>query len=229
MDWTLNWIVNVPSILSELTGLAVVFRLLCSVMVGGAVGWERGRHGRAAGLRTHILVCLGACLSALVGCYTTEILGLGGDPNRIAAQVVSGIGFLGVGTIIVGRSSQVTGLTTAAGLWTTAAAGLGIGVGFYWVSIITTIIILVAMTLLAQLEYRARVCHIREQVYLELSGIEYVQPFLEDISQWDKEIAIVPPRSGCPGQIGVEIIFSSHVPTGVSEQLKSIKAVQFVL
>lgn len=229
MDWRLNWIVDVPSILSELTGLAVVFRLLCSVLVGGAVGWERGRHGRAAGLRTHILVCLGACLSALVGCYTTEILGLGGDPNRIAAQVVSGIGFLGVGTIMVGRSSQVTGLTTAAGLWTTAAAGLGIGVGFYWVSILTTVIILVAMTLLARLECRVRVRQIREQIYLELSGIEYVQPFLEGISQWDKEIAIVPPRSGCPGQVGVEIIFSSHVPAGAAEQLKSIKEVQFVL
>lgn len=229
MDWTWKWFVEVPPILSELSGLTVVIRLLLAVLVGGAVGWERGRRGRAAGLRTHILVCLGACLSALVGCYTADTMGLGGDPNRIAAQVVSGIGFLGVGTIMVGRSSQVTGLTTAAGLWTTAATGLGLGVGFYWASILTTLIILVAMTLLARLECRTRAQQIREQLYLELSNITSVQPFLDEIQSWDKDISIVPPRSGCAGQVGVEIVFSSHLSNDRMEQLRAMDAVQFIL
>ena len=95
-DMALNWIIETPLILRDLTGVAVLLRLLLATLVGGLIGWERGRHGRAAGLRTHIMVCLGACLASMLGMYTSTVLGMDGDPNRVAAQVISGIGFLGV-------------------------------------------------------------------------------------------------------------------------------------
>ena len=123
------------TVISEtLKGLNVwstVFRIFLAVLLGGLIGLERGHHGRAAGLRTHILVCMGSATAALIGVYSVSILELGGDPMRVAAQVVSGIGFLGVGTIMIRNGEHVTGLTTAAGLWATASIGLAVGIGFY--------------------------------------------------------------------------------------------------
>lgn len=228
-DMLMNWIVQSPPELQELTGLSVLVRLAMATLVGGIVGWERGRHGRAAGLRTHILVCLGACLAALVGMYTADTLQMGGDPNRIAAQVVSGIGFLGVGTIIVGRSSQVTGLTTAAGLWATAAAGLALGVGFYWAAILATGFILVAMTLFSKIERRTKDGRLCEHIYLELRSVEDIRRLIEDTDHWDREIDVVPPRTGCGGNAGVEINFPSEIPRDMMEHLQELDYILFLL
>ena len=87
--------------LAELNVWSTAFRVFLAVLLGGLIGLERGHHGRAAGLRTHILVCLGAAMAALVGLYTVSVLGFSSDPMRVGAQVISGIGFLGVGTIII--------------------------------------------------------------------------------------------------------------------------------
>ncbi|MCM8783354.1 MAG: MgtC/SapB family protein [Candidatus Omnitrophica bacterium] len=131
----------------------IILRLILSVILGGLIGLEREAHGRAAGLRTHILVCLGSCLIMFTSMHLYEIYkGLAEvDPTRIAAQVVSGIGFLGAGTILRFRAS-VRGLTTAASLWTVAGLGLAIGSGFYKVAYFTTILALVALVLLNKLE-----------------------------------------------------------------------------
>ena len=228
-DFSMDWIVHTPAIISNLTGVGVLVRLMLATVVGGIVGWERGRHGRAAGLRTHILVCLGACLAAMVGMYTATVLGMDGDPNRIAAQVVSGIGFLGVGTIIVGRSSQVTGLTTAAGLWATASAGLAIGTGFYWAAILTTMFILIAMTFLARIERRTKDGRLCEHIYIELRSVADVKQLIADTEKWDREIDVVPPRSGCSGNAGVEINFPAHIPAELLSQLEQLDYVLFVL
>ena len=150
-DITMNWIIETPEIFSGLTGVAVLLRLMLATVIGGIVGWERGRHGRAAGLRTHIMVCLGATLASLVGMYTTFYLGASGDPNRVAAQVISGIGFLGAGTIIVHRN-MIRGLTTAASLWTTAGIGLAIGSGMYVVGVGTAVVLLVVLIFVRKLE-----------------------------------------------------------------------------
>ncbi len=118
----------------------IVLRLLLAVILGGIIGFERGRAGRPAGLRTHILVCLGSSLAIMTNQYITERYNVG-DPTRMAAQVISGIGFLGAGTIIVTGRHQVKGLTTAAGLWATACMGLAIGIGFYKAAIFACILI----------------------------------------------------------------------------------------
>ena len=114
----------------EITYLSIVLRILASIIVGGLIGLERRMKNRPAGLRTYMLVCVGACLVILTNQYIYQVTG-SGDPMRLGAQVVSGIGFLGAGTIIVTKHNQIKGLTTAAGLWASAGVGLAFGVGFY--------------------------------------------------------------------------------------------------
>lgn len=111
--------------------LSVFSRSILSVIIGGLIGSERARHGRAAGMRTHILVCLGSALTSMMSVYVSQILGNGGDILRIPAQVISGIGFLGAGMIILKNNNVITGLTTAAGVWTTSIIGIAVGYGFY--------------------------------------------------------------------------------------------------
>lgn len=94
--------------------LSTVLRSLAAVVIGGLIGSERARHGRAAGMRTHILVCLGACMTSMTSMFVSDALGNNGDVFRIPAQVVSGIGFLGAGMIILKNNNMITGLTTAA-------------------------------------------------------------------------------------------------------------------
>ena len=126
----------------ELNFLSVLLRLALAMMFGGFIGFERGRKRRAAGLRTYMLVCLGATLTMLLGQYEYQMLtgpwteiaaevGTRVDVARFGAQVINGIGFLGAGTIIVTGRQEVKGLTTAAGLWASACTGLAIGAGFY--------------------------------------------------------------------------------------------------
>lgn len=126
--------------LQSINDTTIIIRLLLSVILGGVIGFERGRAGRPAGLRTHILVCLGSALAIMTNQYIYQIYHVG-DPTRMAAQVISGIGFLGAGTIIVTGRHQVKGLTTAAGLWATACMGLAIGIGFYKAAIFACFLI----------------------------------------------------------------------------------------
>ena len=129
----------------------VIMRLLLAMVLSGLIGFERERHGRAAGLRTHILVCVGATLVMLTAMH---LMGFSEtDPGRFAAQVVSGIGFLGAGTIIRSRAS-VRGLTTAASLWAVAGVGLAVGSGFFIGAIASTVIMLVVLLALPIVEYR---------------------------------------------------------------------------
>ncbi len=134
----------------------VVERLLMATLLAGCVGFERERHGRAAGLRTHMLVGIGACLFMLTDLYLWDTLGDHvHDPTRIAAQVVSGIGFLGAGTILRFRAS-IRGLTTAASLWAVAGLGLASGCGFGSAAIVATVIMLVVLFGMSRLERAIR-------------------------------------------------------------------------
>ena len=132
--------------------LELILRLGFALVMGGLVGLERERQERAAGLRTVTMVSLGACLFTLVGAY-----GFGSparvDPTRVAAQIVTGIGFLGAGTIFL-RRDLVRGLTTAATIWTTAAIGMAAGAGAYFVSFFTTLLVLLVLTVLKPMERR---------------------------------------------------------------------------
>lgn len=136
-----------------LTNEQIVLRLILSVVLAGSIGIERQVHRRTAGLRTHILVCLGSCLIMLTSLYLFDIYKsqVPLDPARIAAGVITGIGFLGAGAIIRERE-EVKGLTTAASLWVAAGLGLSVGCGFYIAAITATILTLVALVAFRKLE-----------------------------------------------------------------------------
>src|SRR5580658_5665662 len=127
-----------------LPDVSITARLLLAALLGSVIGFERERLLWAAGLRTHMLVCVGSCLIMIVSAYGfTAVLGphVILDPSRVAAQVVSGIGFLGAGSIIL-RNEVVKGLTTAASVWAVAGVGLAAGGGLYTAAVVTTLIIL---------------------------------------------------------------------------------------
>ena len=131
--------------------LTLIIRTLLAIICAGVIGFERDAHGSAAGLRTHILVCLGAMIAMSTGVFAATHFS--GDASRIGAQVVSGIGFLGAGTIMVNRG-HIKGLTTAAGLWTSACIGLAIGTGFYEAAIVGSIAVLIVERWLKRLKKR---------------------------------------------------------------------------
>ncbi len=140
-------------------------RLMLAVVLGGAIGWEREASGKPAGLRTNILICVGAALLTDLSIrFTGLAVGRGvGDPARIAAQIVTGIGFLGAGTIIQARGT-VTGLTTAATLWVVAGIGMSVGSGSYLEAVGATVLVLVVLVLLSPMENviaRRRPTHFR--------------------------------------------------------------------
>lgn len=121
---------QIYTVLKELNLISIFVRLLLAVLFGGLIGIDRGRKRRPAGLRTHMLVCMGSTLVMITNQFITLNF-QPSDPARLGAQVISGIGFLGAGTIVLARHKQVIGLTTAAGLWASACMGLAIGIGFY--------------------------------------------------------------------------------------------------
>ena len=140
--------------LEELNFISIFIRVSMAVIFGGIIGYGRERERRPAGLRTHILVSIGATLTMITNIYIYERYGTLCDPTRFGAQVISGIGFLGAGTIIVTGKSKVRGLTTAAGLWASACMGLAIGAGFYSGAIIGFIFIVAVTVVLTKLDKR---------------------------------------------------------------------------
>ena len=140
---------------NEITISSAVFKLILSLIAGGLVGLNREQHKQPAGFRTHILICVGATLLMMLSIYIPQVYFdfKNGDPSRIAAQVVSGIGFLGAGAIIR-MGSNVRGLTTAASIWLMSAIGLAIGAGLYVIAFVTVIIALFTLILLERWEKR---------------------------------------------------------------------------
>ena len=151
----------------DLTTGAVVLRMLLAAAAGGAIGLEREFRRRPAGFRTHILICLGACITTMTSQYLLLEMHYYTDITRLGAQVVAGIGFVGAGAIVVTRSRQVKGLTTAAGLWVSAIIGLSLGAGFYEGGIYTMLLVLGAELVLTRFEYRTLRNSSRLNLYVE--------------------------------------------------------------
>ena len=149
--------------LREFNFASVAARLVLAMLFGGMLGINRAKKRRAAGFRTYMLVCLGAALAMILGQYETDLLAKHGgdmmaavgnrvDVVRFGAQVINGIGFLGAGTVIVTSHQEVKGLTTAAGLWASACAGLAIGAGFYECALVALILIWMCIKFLPEIE-----------------------------------------------------------------------------
>lgn len=170
---------------TEVTTTSSVFKLIVSLLLGSLVGYERKRKGQTAGVRTFSLIAMGATLAMILSIYVPqEYLGLkNGDPGRIAAQVVTGIGFLGAGAIIQMKGS-VRGLTTAAGIWMIAAIGMAVGVGMYAVAIIATLLILFVLVQLEKLEHRISLGNQSRILRLRINTI------LEDIDRYETVLKV---------------------------------------
>ena len=175
--------------LREVTYLAVFLRIFAAVIVGGILGMERGMKNRPAGLRTYMLVCVVACVIMLTNQFIYQAAGTG-DPVRMGAQVVSGIGFLGAGTIIVTRRNQIKGLTTAAGLWSAAGVGLALGVGFYEAALAGTLAVFIVMTLLQKMDNKLHRKSKQLEAYIELKGIS-LGDFLRTVRESGVDISDV--------------------------------------
>ena len=188
--------------------VSAIVRMLLATLCGGLIGFERERHGRTAGLRTHVLVCLGAAITTVLGCFNVEILGIEwADPMRIGAQVVSGISFLGMGTIISKGRFQVTGLTTAAGLWVTAIIGLSIGGGFYVGGIVGALLVIITMTLLTNFDSHIIKKSRKFRIYIEVSNIDEIMSIVDSLEKAYKahDAQVTVPRSGISGNAGIEV------------------------
>ena len=173
--------------LRQVTLLAVVLRILAAVICGGAIGIERELKNRPAGLRTYMLVCVGSCLIMLTNQYIFQVT-QSGDPMRLGAQVVSGIGFLGAGTIIVTRHNQIKGLTTAAGLWSSAGVGLALGIGFYEAALVAGVFVFVILTLMQRWDDRMHTKTRVVEVYVELDATLSLGEFIRTLRDMDLEI-----------------------------------------
>ena len=209
--------------LTEFNAVTVVIRVVLAALAGALVGLEREFHGRAAGMRTHMMVALGAALAAMIGLFTVKELGVSSDPMRVGAQVISGVGFLGAGTILLrGGGSRITGLTTAAGLWTAASIGLAVGIGFYVGAFMTVIAAMLTFTLITSLEMFLNRKRQRMAIYLELENVDAVAPMLEMLrTEYGLlEAQVTPPRSGTAPHVGMEILVRVPQKSSTAENLK---------
>ena len=179
----------------EVTYLAIALRILLAIFAGGLLGMERGMKNRPAGMRTYMLVCVGSCLIMLTNQYVFQAYGAG-DPVRLGAQVISGIGFLGAGTIVVTRRNQIKGLTTAAGLWTAAGIGLALGIGFYEAAVMGSVAIFTVITLLQRIDNNLHRKSKQMEAYIELSEEITLGDFLRTVRSGGIEIYHVQREQG---------------------------------
>ena len=222
--------------LRELNVASIALRIVLAMAVGGLIGIERGKQGRAAGMRTHILVCVGAALTVMIGFYARDVLEItNSDPLRISAQVISGIGFLGVGTILIKGRFQITGLTTAACVWATATIGLALGAGFYEGAILAFAAIFLTVTLLHKLEYKLGKHQRRFGMYVEISSDKDIRKTIDHLetAYSASGIQVTSPRSGLAGNVGIEANISSkkneNPPAKISRELEELDYIVFAV
>jgi len=218
-------------LLPETLNVGCVFlRLLITCILTGIIGFERGFRGRAAGMRTHILVGVGAAVTVMTGVYSYNLLGTG-DPLRISAQVMSGIGFLGAGTILIRGKTLVTGLTTAAGLWTTAAIGIAVGIGFYEAAAAGTLVVLFTFVFLTKFELSGKYGKDNIKIYIETADIGALNSLMKELSQTKNlcEIEITHARSGLENHIGIEATLILKKKTDKASELDKIASMESVI
>jgi putative Mg2+ transporter-C (MgtC) family protein len=200
----------------------LILRLLIAAVLGSVIGMEREKKAWAPGLRTHMLVSVGACLFMIVSAFGfADVLGTKNvilDPSRIAAQVVSGIGFLGAGSILL-RGEVVRGLTTAASLWSVAAIGLAVGGGLYVEAVAATLVIIIILAGIKPLEERFQQRHVNHELLVEAAPGALSMGALEAALGYRgrRVIRYVARPSETEGQENVSITFNRLSPAEVAE------------
>lgn len=173
--------------LEDFNNVSVAIRLILATILGSIIGMERGATKHAAGLRTFTLVCLGAALAQIVDIRCVLTYGFG-DPVRLAQGVISGMGFLGVGTIVVTGRSHIKGLTTAATLWTTAVLGISIGAGYLFSSLMTFLLIMFVVKIMAKYSRRQQRQSKEIEIQVDIENREGVRGLISHIREKGYEI-----------------------------------------
>lgn len=231
--------------LQDLNLASMVLRLVLAMVCGGIVGYDRGKKRRPAGLRTYMLVCMGAALTILISQFQNEMFstvwsdagndfGHHTDVSRYGAQVINGIGFLGAGTILVTANQQVKGMTTAAGLWASACMGLAIGAGFYEVAVLGVFLIWITVKEFARVEKAMTSRTKNMNIYVEIDGVDDIGAIIECLKKesiriYDVEVQ----KSGADGVTAPSAIFSLRLPkhrhhAEISSKIAAISAVRFI-
>lgn len=207
--------------LADLSFISIAYRILLAAFIGGLIGLERSKHGRAAGLRTHLLVCISSALVAMVGVYAST-LSPEADSTRIASGVMSGLGFLCAGSILVKNRDVVYGLTTAATVWVTAAIGISIGFGFYEAAMLTGLITIISVEFLNILEIDKKEI---VRFYLEIDDAKKVNEVLTKLKEVDSNINfsyVGAPKTTIEGNVGVYVTTSLKIKLQDTEKINLI-------
>lgn len=215
----------------EFNTVSVVVRIFLAMILGGCIGMEREKSRRPAGFRTHILVCVGSCLTALIGLFVWTNLDGTSDPLRVSAQVISGIGFLGVGTILVKERDHITGLTTAAGLWATASIGIACGFGFYDGALLGTLVVSITAVILFKFESRRHMKNQKRVIYMEVQGTTGLNDYIDWLEEeWKaKQIIVVPPHSAIGGNVGLEVALPLRGNEDIKDVMSKLRGKEGVL
>lgn len=214
--------------LRELSFASMLIRVALALLIGGIIGFERGIKNQPAGFRTYMLVCLGAALVMMTNQYISTRFGLG-DPSRLGAQVVSGIGFLGAGTIIVTGNNKVRGLTTAAGLWSSACIGLALGIGFYEGAVVAGLAILLIMTVFQKLDLKMQEHSKFLRIYLNFISNDALNEFIElckgiEIKMIDMQVSKV--RGNAKKELMVIVTLKTLQPRSHAEIIQEISRIE---
>lgn len=230
IDPITSWI-GINDILGEINIWSIVTRFCLAIICAGIIGLERARRRHAAGLRTYILVCLGSMIVMLTNQYMYEVFEIG-DVGRLGAQVISGIGFLGAGTILVTSRSQIKGLTTAAGLWASACIGLAIGIGFYTAAILGTAFSLIAFVILPKLEILLTKGSNTIEIHIELYTRQDLKKVIDYIRAKGGKINLVDYNSSYANSglsvYTINMVSWSKDPSFVVKDLFELEYVNFV-
>lgn len=205
--------------LRDVSFFPVLFRMLLALLCGGLIGLERSYKNRPAGFRTHILICIGATVASMTGLYLYLNAHLPTDISRIGAQVVSGLGFIGAGTIIVTRKKSIKGLTTAAGLWASGIIGLAIGAGYYEGAVIATLMILLTQIVISRVEQK-----ITYSPDFKIAVQYHLKPALDQVLRYCKDKKFIIRNLQVTGDAGEQPLYTAVVTL---RQRRSVDRVVF--
>lgn len=208
---------RLPYYFYEVNTFSVALRLILAVVLGGIIGMERGANSHPAGFRTHILVCIGAALAMMTDQYICQTMSPGADPARLGAQVITGVGFLGVGTIFATGKYKIRGLTTAAGLWASACLGLALGIGFYSGAVIGAVLIFFSLAILPRFEqrfyHRSRLLNL----YIEIENMDSWRAFSNKLRNMGISVLETQPgHSDITNPDGIAFYVSAKLPRGLN-------------
>lgn len=230
----MKMLTDIYAVLQDINMVSIIVRILLAACCGGVLGIERAKSNQAAGMRTYMLVCIGSTVVMLTSQYMSEYFQTG-DPARLGAQVISGIGFLGAGSIMTGGKLEVRGLTTAAGLWTAACIGLAVGIGFYSGGILGTLAVYLTVSWLKPVAYHFSRDDNTFGLYIEVKRVEYLPAVYKLIEEDDgylseKEMTECRKDGSCGTIVSVKLPREKN-PDEIIELLlleKYVKDVKFI-